>query len=221
MSARTVSSGGSPVGDGIFSVCQTTDSEKQQGTMEHLLVSPANRVALYFGRGLIPILISLITVSVALTYAVVIFHAPIASGALLPLAVSIVLSAFAMVGFGLLLTAGISSIKRARRRLKYETWWVIHLYMYLALALAFAHQIVTGGAFVGHPLTRAIWIAVWILTAGMVIAFRIGQPVVRSLWHGLRVVAVREEVPGVYLVLDVRTPERRVRHLARMARAEG
>ncbi|MGI0132397.1 MAG: ABC transporter permease [Thermoplasmata archaeon] len=87
----------------VFSVCQTTDSEKQQGTIEHLLVSPANRFALYFGRGLVPILISLATVSIALTYAVVIFHAPIVTSALPELAVSIVLSAFAMVGFGLLL----------------------------------------------------------------------------------------------------------------------
>lgn len=87
----------------IFSVCQTTDSEKQAGTMEHLLVSPANRLALYFGRGLLPILVSLATVSVALTYAVVIFHVPFALSALPGLAVSIVLTAFAMVGFGLLL----------------------------------------------------------------------------------------------------------------------
>jgi ABC-2 type transport system permease protein len=87
----------------VFSVCQTTDNEKQAGTMEHLLVSPANRMALYFGRGLIPILISLATVSVALTYAVVLFHVPFAESAIAPLAVSIVLTAFAMVGFGLLL----------------------------------------------------------------------------------------------------------------------
>jgi ABC-2 type transport system permease protein len=87
----------------VFSVCQTTDSEKQQGTMEHLLVSPANRTALYFGRGVVPILLSLATVTVALFYAVVVFHVPFAESAVLPLAVSIVLTAFAMVGFGLLL----------------------------------------------------------------------------------------------------------------------
>src|SRR5579863_961220 len=61
----------------VFTVCQTTDSEKQGGTMEHLLVSPANRLALYYGRGLIPILVSLGTVTVGLTYAVLIFHAPL------------------------------------------------------------------------------------------------------------------------------------------------
>ena len=87
----------------VFSVCQTTDSEKQQGTMEHLLVSPANRLALYFGRGLIPILISFGTVSVGLLYANLFFGAGIAGPAVPALAVSVVLTAFAMVGFGLLL----------------------------------------------------------------------------------------------------------------------
>ncbi len=87
----------------VFSVCQTTDSEKEQGTMEHLLVSPANRVALYFGRGLIPILISLATVTMGLTYAAVFFGVPIAVASLPGIAVSVVLTAFAMVGFGLLL----------------------------------------------------------------------------------------------------------------------
>ncbi|HTP55312.1 MAG TPA: ABC transporter permease [Thermoplasmata archaeon] len=87
----------------VFSVCQTTDSEKQMGTMEHLLVSPANRLALYFGRGLIPILISLATVSVGLVYAAVFFHVPIPVSAVPSLAVSVVLTAFAMVAFGLLL----------------------------------------------------------------------------------------------------------------------
>lgn len=87
----------------IFSVCQTTDSEKQGGTMEHLLVSPANRLALYFGRGLLPILISFVTVGVGLAYAVLLFGVAFAPGAILSLAVSIALTAFAMVGFGLLL----------------------------------------------------------------------------------------------------------------------
>jgi ABC-2 type transport system permease protein len=87
----------------IFSVCQTTDSEKNNGTMEHLLVSPANRFALYFGRGLIPILVSLATVAVGLAYAVFVFGAPFAPGAAGPVAVSVVLAAFSMVGFGLLL----------------------------------------------------------------------------------------------------------------------
>ena len=61
----------------------------------------------------------------------------------------------ATVGFGLLVLAGVTSYRIVRRRMRYETWWVIHLYLYLALALAFAHQIFTGISFIGHPLVRA------------------------------------------------------------------
>lgn len=107
----------------------------------------------------------------------------------------------ALAGFGLLLLAAITSYRAVRRRMAYETWWVVHLYLYLGLALAFAHQIVTGVSFVGHPLVRAIWIAIWIATAGLVIVFRIGQPVWRSLRHQLRIVEVRYETPGVVSVI--------------------
>src|SRR5487761_1115395 len=107
----------------------------------------------------------------------------------------------AAVGFGLLIMAGVSSIRIARRHLKYETWWVVHLYMYLALALAFTHQIVTGGAFIGHRLTRIVWSVVWASTAGVVLVFRVLLPLLRSFRHQLKVVDVREETPGVYAVV--------------------
>jgi predicted ferric reductase len=107
----------------------------------------------------------------------------------------------AVAGFGLIGMAGVTSYRIVRRRLRYETWWVVHLYLYLALALAFAHQIVTGVSFIGHPLVRALWIVIWAATAGMVIMFRIGQPLWRSLRHQLRVVEVRSEAPGVVSVV--------------------
>lgn len=107
----------------------------------------------------------------------------------------------AMLGFGLLVMVAVTSVRIARRRLKYETWWVVHLYSYLALSLAFAHQIVTGGSFIGHPLTRAIWIAAWASTAGLVLVFRVFLPIARNLRHQLRIVSVRAEAPGVYSVV--------------------
>ncbi len=107
----------------------------------------------------------------------------------------------AAVAFGLLVMGGVTSIRKARSRLKYETWWIIHLYLYLALALAFAHQIVTGAAFIGHPLTRAVWIAVWAATAGMVLVYRVLVPVARSVRHQLKVVSVTPEAPGVVSIV--------------------
>jgi ferredoxin-NADP reductase len=95
----------------------------------------------------------------------------------------------------------VTSVRIARKRLKYETWWVVHLYTYLALALAFAHQIATGASFVGHPLARAIWATTWAFTAGLVIIYRFVLPLARNLRHQVRIERVREEAPGVYSIV--------------------
>ena len=44
---------------------------------------------------------------------------------------------------------GISSARAARRRLRYETWYYLHFYTYLAIALAFSHQFADGAEFIG------------------------------------------------------------------------
>jgi predicted ferric reductase len=102
---------------------------------------------------------------------------------------------------GLLVLAGVVSFRSARRRMRYETWWAIHLYTYLALALAFAHQLANGASFVGHPLTRAVWTLLWLATAGTVLICRFGLPLWRTIRHQLRVVEVRQEGPGVVSVI--------------------
>lgn len=107
----------------------------------------------------------------------------------------------ASAGLALMCLAGTISIRAIRRRMRRETWWAVHLSMYLALAISFTHVIVLGPAFVGHPLTQAVWSAAWLGTAGMVLAYRVGLPAVRSLRHGLRVVEVWPEGPGVVSVI--------------------
>lgn len=103
----------------------------------------------------------------------------------------------ATAGAVLLFMAGITSYRIARRRMSHETWWAVHLYTYLALALAFSHQIGTGQSFVGHPVATFWWIAIWLGTAGVALVYRVGLPLWRSVLHGLRVVEVREDSPGV------------------------
>jgi len=107
----------------------------------------------------------------------------------------------ATVALGLMMMAGIASIRAIRNRLRRETWWTLHLVMYLALALSFSHVIALGPSFVGHPLTQVVWSVVWAATAGVVIAFRFGLPAFRSLRHRLRVVEVRRETDGVVSVI--------------------
>lgn len=107
----------------------------------------------------------------------------------------------AAVGGVLLIAAGVTSYRKARRRMAYETWWAVHLYTYLALFLSFAHQVDTGASFVAHPVARAWWTAIWVGTLATVIGARIGLPVWRSLRHRLRVVAVTPEGAGTVSVV--------------------
>jgi len=99
----------------------------------------------------------------------------------------------ALAGFTLMVIAGLSSWRVARRRMRYETWWVTHLYFYLAIALAFVHQITLGQQFSAHAWARWTWIGMYVITGGALIVYRLGLPIVRSLRHDLRVHAIVRE----------------------------
>ncbi len=116
----------------------------------------------------------------------------------------------ATAGLALMLLAGFISVRAVRRRVRRETWWVVHLYLYLALALSFAHALALGPTFVGHPLTRIVWSVVWAATAGVVLAFRWGLPLARSLYHDLVVESIAHEARGVVSITL------RGRHLERL-----
>jgi ferredoxin-NADP reductase len=108
---------------------------------------------------------------------------------------------WALAGFVLMIQAGITSYKKARAKYSYETWWMLHVLTYGAVASAFMHQIQNGQMFIEHPLNRAYWIGLYVLMAFSVVWCRIFMPVARSLRHDLRVESVVEESPDVYSVI--------------------
>lgn len=107
----------------------------------------------------------------------------------------------AIAAFLLLVTAGVTSAKIARQRLRYETWWMVHLCLYLALGLAFFHQIHIGVMFITSPVTRWLWIAIWLSVIFSIVSFRLALPIWRNLRHQLRVDSVVQEAPDVYSVI--------------------
>jgi predicted ferric reductase len=103
----------------------------------------------------------------------------------------------ATAGLALLVAVAVLSARGARRQLRYETWYLAHLYAYLGIALAFSHQIATGKDFVGNPAGRAYWIALYLVTLGALVLFRLARPIMLAFRHRLCIERVVEEVPGV------------------------
>jgi predicted ferric reductase len=99
-----------------------------------------------------------------------------------------------------LVLVGVTSVKAARRRLRYESWHLIHLYAYLGLGLALPHQIWTGQQFIASPGRRLFWWSVWIASAGAVLLWRVVLPLARNLHHRLRVTHVVRESDDVVSV---------------------
>lgn len=109
----------------------------------------------------------------------------------------------ATAGTVALVAVVVTSVRAARRRMRYESWHLVHLYAYLGAFLALPHQLWTGAELVSSPFAAAYWWTLWILAAGAVVVFRLGVPAWLSWRHRLTVAGTRAEAPGVVSV-DVR-----------------
>jgi predicted ferric reductase len=106
----------------------------------------------------------------------------------------------ATVSLGLFIAVAVTSVRLARKRISYESWYGIHLYAYLAVALGFAHQLVVGTDFIDDPLARGYWVGLYVVVIGCLLAFRFGAPIVLNVRHRFRVANVLSEGPGVVSV---------------------
>ncbi|MEU6347725.1 ferredoxin reductase family protein [Streptomyces sp. NPDC047072] len=106
----------------------------------------------------------------------------------------------AVVAFFLILLVGAVSARYARRRLAYETWHFIHLYTYVAVVLAFTHQVAVGTTFASSSVATAYWYIVWGAALGSLLLGRVVLPLWRNWRHQFRVTAVVPESDNVVSV---------------------
>ena len=104
------------------------------------------------------------------------------------------------IGTLLLFAVGAVSARAARRRLRYETWYHLHLLTYLAIFLTFFHQLSNGAEFVRNPTARALWYGLYLGAAALICWFRFLIPARDAYRHRLRVAEIRREAPGVVSV---------------------
>jgi predicted ferric reductase len=107
--------------------------------------------------------------------------------------------ALATAGTLLLILVGFTSARAARRRLRYHTWHLLHLYTFLGMGLVIPHEIWTGSDL--RPLWMQICLVGLYLSAlASLMIFRVVLPISRNRRHRLVVDRVVEESEGNYSV---------------------
>ena len=106
----------------------------------------------------------------------------------------------AVAGTVALIMVVVTSVRAARKRLRYESWHLLHLYAYLGVGLALPHQLWTGQEFLVSTGATVFWWGLWIAAAVSVLIWRVALPLWRSARHGLRVTSVVREAPGIVSV---------------------
>ncbi|MCL1869176.1 MAG: ferredoxin reductase family protein [Promicromonosporaceae bacterium] len=109
------------------------------------------------------------------------------------------------VGTGLFLLGGLASSRVLRRVLRYETWWTLHLALYVGIYLGFWHQLTAGFHFVSNPAARLAWILLYSAAGATVVTWRVIRPLWRLRRHVFQIEKVVAETPrttSVWLVGD-------------------
>jgi len=87
-----------------------------------------------------------------------------------------------------------------RKRLRYEVWYFIHILLYLAIILAFDHQITTGHDF-GRVWFVWYWQALFYGTLITVAWYRLARPIIDYFRYGFRVEQIQSENHNVTSVI--------------------
>jgi predicted ferric reductase len=102
----------------------------------------------------------------------------------------------ATVATVLMVVIGLSSWRRLRRLVPYETWYFVHLTGYLAVLLGFGHQLTLGADFATDTFAFWWWSGLAVLTLVIVAYARFGD-LARSLTRRFYVTAVSREADGI------------------------
>jgi predicted ferric reductase len=107
----------------------------------------------------------------------------------------------ALAGAVALVMVVVTSVKKARRRLRYESWHLLHLYAYLGAGLALPHQLWSGADFRRSTVATVFWWGLYAASLLCVLVYRVALPLIRSRRHRLVVSHVRAESPTVTSVV--------------------
>ena len=99
----------------------------------------------------------------------------------------------AMVAMSLFTLVFVSSLVIVFKKIKYEIWYLVHLFSYLAILLAFKHQMELGGDFIGNTYFRIYWISLYTFTLGNLFFYRFFLPGYNFYKHRFTVEKIEQE----------------------------
>jgi predicted ferric reductase len=105
-----------------------------------------------------------------------------------------------MLAAAIIVVIAAISTRGLRRRLQYEVWHGLHLLLYVALGLAFVHQLQETTTFTSSAFATAYWWILWLFAFGALLTGRVAVPLWRNTYHQFRVVAVVPESDNVVSV---------------------
>jgi predicted ferric reductase len=109
-------------------------------------------------------------------------------------------SLLGMAAAGLVVVIGAVSMRYVRRRLRYEVWHGLHMLVYVALSLAFVHQLLETTTFRSSPFATVYWWLLWTVGFGSLIIGRFVVPLWRNAYHRFQVASVVPEARDVVSV---------------------
>ncbi|MEU9655052.1 ferredoxin reductase family protein [Streptomyces chartreusis] len=109
-------------------------------------------------------------------------------------------SLLGMLAAAIVVVIGVISTRGLRRRLQYEVWHGLHLLLYVALGLAFVHQLQETTTFASSAFATAYWWILWLFAFGSLLTGRLVMPLWRNSYHRFTVAAVVPESDNVVSV---------------------
>ncbi|MFG1668853.1 ferric reductase-like transmembrane domain-containing protein [Streptomyces sp. Y7] len=109
-------------------------------------------------------------------------------------------SLLGMLAAALIVVIATISTRSVRRRLQYEVWHGLHLLLYVALGLAFVHQLQETTTFTSSAFATAYWWILWLFAFGALLTGRVVLPLWRNAYHRFTVAAVVPESDNVVSV---------------------
>ena len=107
-----------------------------------------------------------------------------------------------ILGFVILIIIILLSITFSKIKLKYEWWYLTHLFTYLVIILAFSHQIENGMDLYSNNWFLAYWYILYIVVIGLLVIYRFLIPIYNYFIHKFvvsRIIKENKDIVSIYI----------------------